>query len=126
MKCSPFASLGAAGVAPALALLLAGCTSSGIAPNPPGGGVGTQKLFAANCGNNTVTEYAPPYTGTPTIISNGLNCPVGLALSSSGDLFAANYNSNTVTEYAPPYTAAPTTTISTDLGPTLEGLAISK
>ena len=67
-------------------------------------------LFVANfnAGNNTVTVYAPPYTGTPTTINTGVNDPQALALDAAGDLFVANINVNTVTEYAPPYIGAPT------------------
>ena len=60
----------------------------------------TGDLFVANCGVScngasagpfTVTEYAPPYTGAPTVtISNGVNRPAVLALNTAGDLFVAN------------------------------------
>lgn len=80
-----------------------------------------QTLFVANCGsrcpggtgNGPVTVYAPPYTGTPTVISTGVNGAWRPALDAAGNLFVANDN-NTVTEYAPPYTGAPTV-ISTDV-----------
>jgi hypothetical protein len=70
-----------------------------------------QMLFVAENGANTVTEYAPPYTGTPTTISNGVSTPQGLALNGAGDLFVANLGATTgaVTEYASPYTGSPTT-----------------
>jgi hypothetical protein len=43
---------------------------------------GAGNLFVVNEGNNTVTEYAPPYTGSPiATISTGLNSPVALLLS---------------------------------------------
>jgi hypothetical protein len=32
-------------------------------------------MFAANFGNNKVAIYAPPYTGTPLVITNGVNAP---------------------------------------------------
>jgi len=84
-----------------------------------------QMLFVAENGANTVTEYAPPYTGTPTVtISSGMNTPVAVALDGSGDLFVANCGSNcggsgngTVTEYAPPYTGTPKTISSDVNGP---------
>ena len=63
-------------------------------------------LFVPNQGANTVTEYAPPYAGTPTTISGGQSQPVALAIDVSGNLFVANYGNNTVTEYAPPYAGA--------------------
>lgn len=73
-------------------------------------------LFVANSANNTVTEYAPPYTGEPVAtISNSLSAPAGLAFDASGDLFVANSGNNTVTEYASPYKSAPIATIA--IGP---------
>ncbi len=73
-----------------------------------------QTLFIANQaspeGGNTVTEYAPPYTGTPTTISNGVYLPFALVLDAYGNLFVANEEGgSTVTEYAPPYSGTPTT-----------------
>ena len=68
-------------------------------------------LYVANS-TNTVTVYAPPYTGAPAaLISNSLNGPFGVAFL-SGNLFVANFNSfgspaSKVTEYAPPYTGHP-------------------
>jgi DNA-binding beta-propeller fold protein YncE len=39
-------------------------------------------LYVANYGNNTVTEYAPPYApGSWSTISSGVNAPLALALS---------------------------------------------
>ncbi len=67
-----------------------------------------QSIFVANQGTNTVTEYTPPYTGTPTSISNGVVVPTALAMDSAGDLFVASRGAG-VTEYAPPYTGTPTT-----------------
>ncbi len=68
-------------------------------------------LFVAN-GNDTVTVYAPPYTGTPTTISSSISRPEAIVVDGAGDLFVANNGNNTVTEYTAPYTAAPVTTIS--------------
>jgi sugar lactone lactonase YvrE len=80
-------------------------------------------LFVANLYNDTVTEYAPPYTGPPSAtISIGLSGPEGLAFDTSGDLFVANRGN--VTEYAPPYTGAPIATISNGVGEP-DGLALS-
>ena len=60
--------------------------------------------------NSAVTIYAPPYSGTPTVITSGLVAAAGLALDSTGNLFVGNAGANTLLEYAPPYTAAPVTT----------------
>jgi NHL repeat len=72
-------------------------------------------LFVVNAASNTVTEYAPPYSGTPVAISKGLNAPNSLALDGRGNLFVANLNStpNSVVEYTPPFTeqSAPVATI---------------
>jgi hypothetical protein len=74
-----------------------------------------QSLFVANVTGGNVTEYAPPYTGTPVTISNSLSEPWTLAMDASQNLFVADESNNTVTEYAPPYTNAPTATISTGI-----------
>lgn len=60
-------------------------------------------LFVANCptgctgsgAGGTVTEYASPYTGTPSnTLGNGvLSSPVSLAFDSSNNLYVANVNS---------------------------------
>ena len=75
-----------------------------------------QTLFVGNLLGGTVgtlTVYAPPYTGTPTTNSSGINSPFSLILNGAGDLFVANEGGDTVTEYAPPYTGTPGTTIDT-------------
>jgi len=76
---------------------------------------GAADLFVVNAASNTVTEYAPPYNGTPIAISKGLNAPNSLALDGRGNLFVANLNStpNSVVEYTPPFTeqSAPVATI---------------
>lgn len=72
-----------------------------------------QMLFVANASANTVTEYSPPYTGTPTTISTG-QYPDALTVDAASDLFVVNYNDGTVAEYVPPYTGTHTT-ISTGL-----------
>jgi hypothetical protein len=67
-------------------------------------------LFVSNSVANTVTEYAPPYTGAPiATISTGLNKPGAIALALNGELAVANTTSDTVEMYAPPYTGAPVT-----------------
>jgi hypothetical protein len=70
-------------------------------------------LFVANTGNNTITEYASPYTGAPiSTMTNALNQPAYLAMDpSSGNLYVSNEGNSTITVYAPPYTAAPIQTI---------------
>lgn len=82
-----------------------------------------QSVFVANVTGANVTEYAPPYTGTPTTISNSLSEPWTLALDSYGDLFVSNYTSSAVTEYAPPYTGTPTSITNTVTKP--ESLALT-
>ena len=57
----------------------------------------TGEPFVPNQGANTVTEYSPPYTGTPTTIAGGQNQPVALAIDAAGNLYVANYGNNTVT-----------------------------
>jgi sugar lactone lactonase YvrE len=60
-------------------------------------------LFISNL-NGAVTEYSPPYTGTPTIISSGVSVPVVLAEDASGDLYVANNPGSltgSVEEFAP-------------------------
>ena len=71
----------------------------------------SSNLFVPNQGANTVTEYAPPYGGSPTVITGGQNQPVAIAIDAVGLLFVANYGNNTVTEYPPPYGGASWTTI---------------
>ncbi len=71
----------------------------------------SQSGLFVSAGSNGVLEYAPPYTGQPTAISNGIEGPAGLALDASGNLYVGNDGNNTVTEYAPPYTGAPILTI---------------
>jgi hypothetical protein len=67
-------------------------------------------IFVANgSGSNTVTIYAPPYTGgTVATIASNVNDPVSLALDSNADLFVVNAAASTVAEYTPPYAGTPT------------------
>jgi sugar lactone lactonase YvrE len=66
----------------------------------------TGKVFVANAGNNSITEYAPQVNGntapTATIAGSltNLSQPQDLALGPQGDLFVTNSNAS-VTEYAP-------------------------
>jgi hypothetical protein len=72
-------------------------------------------LFVVNAAANTVTEHAPPYSGTPVVIAKGLNTPSSAAIDARGNLFVANLNStpNSVVEYTPPFSSssAPAATI---------------
>ncbi len=72
----------------------------------------SSNLFVPNQGANTVTEYAAPYTSSPTTIVGGQSQPVALAVDSSGNLYVANYGNNSVTEYAAPYASGSWGTIS--------------
>ena len=81
-------------------------------------------LFVPNQGANTVTEYAPPYSGMPTVISGGQSQPIALAIDSSGNLFVANYGNNTVTMYSPPYVGGSWVTLSNGVN-TPQALALS-
>jgi hypothetical protein len=81
-------------------------------------------LFVPNQGANTVTEYAAPYTGTPTTIVGGQSQPVALAIDAAGTLYVANYGNNTVTEYTAPYAPGSWTTIATGIAAPL-ALALS-
>jgi hypothetical protein len=76
---------------------------------------GSANLFVPNQGANTVTEYLPPYTGTPATIVGGQSQPVALAIDMLGNLYVANYGNNTVTEYAPPYGSGSWATLSTGI-----------
>jgi hypothetical protein len=75
----------------------------------------SSNLFVVNAAANTVTEYQPPYSAPPTVISKGLNAPNSLALDVRGNLFVANLNStpNSVVEFSPPFSnqSAPVATI---------------
>src|ERR1700676_5320520 len=107
------------GVVLCMTFAISGCSGRGEipkAPSPtPTPTVKVTNLFVVNGGTNNVTEYAPPYTGVPTTISNSMNAPLGLAFDARGALFVANVGNNTVTKYAPPYTGAPAATISSGL-----------
>jgi len=66
-------------------------------------------LFVCNGGNDTVTEYAPPYTGAPiATMSTGISTPQGMALDRfTQDIAVSNFGNNTVAVFTPPYTGAP-------------------
>jgi hypothetical protein len=78
---------------------------------------GKGDLFVPNYSSNTVTEYAPQYTGAPRTISNGVDQPLWAAFDHSGNLDVTNYGTNTITIYAPPFTGAPITVSNGVSGP---------
>jgi hypothetical protein len=68
-------------------------------------------MFVANQNGNSVTEYAPPYTGSPiTTLSGTWMVPDSLALDSNNNLYVGAQQGigPIVLEYAPPYTGTPT------------------
>jgi hypothetical protein len=70
-------------------------------------------IFLASS-DNSVSEYAPPYTSAAATITNGISDPVALTVSADGKLFVANLTAvpQTVTEYVAPFAgASPQTTI---------------
>ena len=79
-------------------------------------------LFVANYAIQTITVYAPPYTGAPTA-TMATSAEVGggpsfMALDAAGDLAVTNQGSSpTVEVYAPPYTGSPTILPSTVINP---------
>ena len=77
-------------------------------------------LFVAACatsgcgtGSDAVLAYAPPYTGTPTTITNDVDGPVQLGLDGSQNLYVANAYGGYVSAYAPPYTSSAYALLST-------------
>lgn len=85
-------------------------------------------LMAVTCrttcgysGADAVLQFASPYTGMPSAITNGIaasgSIPTGLGFDSSGNMFVSNCascnaaKSFSVTEYAKPYSGAPIATI---------------
>lgn len=57
------------------------------------------KIYVANIGNNTVTEYLHGHTSPSTTITTGLSGPYGIAVDSNLNVFVSNLNNNTVTAY---------------------------
>ncbi|HEY9085511.1 MAG TPA: hypothetical protein VIN40_06210 [Candidatus Tyrphobacter sp.] len=133
MKRSPFASFGAAGVA--LALLLAGCKSTGTAFNPPGGGMRTlhHMYLSISATVGSVQIYNLPVTSasTPSGTIAGLNRPEELFVDHAGRLFVPLSNGGpgkTVNVYSSPITSASTpafvlTTIDASVEDTTEDAA---
>jgi hypothetical protein len=74
-------------------------------------------LWVTSIGSGQVTEYAPPYTGSPVFAVDGLFTPVGVLFDSAGDLLVSEFGNNDVRVYAPPYADTPTATIATGLQP---------
>jgi hypothetical protein len=77
-------------------------------------------VYAANAGNDSVTEYPVGQGGDINPIADltgpdtGLSTPESVVLDATGDVFVANEGNDTVTEYAPGASgdARPTRTIS--------------
>jgi len=74
----------------------------------------TQTLFVGNLGSPQIAEYAPPYTGTPTVISSSYGQP-GFITFHKGNLFVA-WGDDLVALYAPPFTTGPITTLNAGVG----------
>ncbi len=130
MKRFPCTILGAGAV---LALLLAGCTSSGTAPNPPGGHVGTLKhmYLSIRAAAGSIQIYNLPVTSAsiPSGTIAGLSYPEELFVDHAGRLFVPlYYGAKTVNVYSSPITSASTpafvlTTIDDNLEDTTEDAA---
>jgi hypothetical protein len=56
-------------------------------------------LYAANSGNNTISEITPG--GQVSTFASGLNDPRGLAFNASGNLFVANNGNDTISKITP-------------------------
>jgi hypothetical protein len=57
------------------------------------------RIYVANIGNSTVTEYQHGHTTPIFTISTGLSSPYGIAVDSNLNVFVSNLGSNTVTAY---------------------------
>src|SRR5580704_14355099 len=69
---------------------------------------GFGNLFVNNIFAQNVTEYAPPYTGSPiATLSTGVRFATDMKFDAVGNLFIAGQGS-TILVYAPPYTGSPT------------------
>ncbi|HTW85106.1 MAG TPA: hypothetical protein VMD91_13640 [Candidatus Sulfotelmatobacter sp.] len=73
--------------------------------------IGPDNRLFADGGIYAIT-VVPPYTQTPTTITDSGYAMKQMSLDASGNLFIPNQNNNTVQEFAPPYNAGPVTTIS--------------
>ena len=58
--------------------------------------------------SNGLVEFAPPYTGSPTTLSNTVNTAIALSFArdGNGDLFTATCSQPGMEEILPPYTGA--------------------
>lgn len=130
MKRFSFAAIAAAGVA--LVLLLAGCTSSGTAFNPPGGGVRPLKHMYLSLDSGSLQIYNVPVTSssTPSGTITGLGNPRELFVDGKGRLFVPldAGSGQTVNVYSSPVTSASApafvlTTIGTAIEDTTEDAA---
>jgi hypothetical protein len=62
------------------------------------------RLFVSNFSGTTLTIYAPPYTGAPTVVSSGFAFRRQMAFAPNGTLFAADKFGGHVIVLPPPYT----------------------
>ncbi|HEV3142218.1 MAG TPA: hypothetical protein VGY57_16950 [Vicinamibacterales bacterium] len=76
--------------------------------------IGPGNVLFADGGANAFT-VGPPYTQTPTTITNSAWAQKQMSLDASGNLFIPDQNNNWVKEYAPPYTASPVATITSGI-----------
>jgi streptogramin lyase len=76
--------------------------------------------FGGKSNAGSITIYAPPYTGAPLTIANGIDNPGAIALDPSGNLWVANQAGSglngSVAEYAPPFGGGPVRTIANFTG----------
>jgi hypothetical protein len=77
-------------------------------------------IFVGFYNSNAVAMFAPPYTGSPTLITSGVTAPLAIAVDRYDNLFVAD--NLAITEYAPPYTATPVATIQSGISPVGLGL----
>lgn len=86
---------------------------------------GAGDLFAGEFTSNDVTEWAPPYNGTPTSFGFGaVNGPQWIAITPNGQVVVTNYNGTTDDVFAPPYGASSTPVATLQSGSTPQSLAV--